>query len=87
MNTKTRQETAGDASAIARIVARAFEAHPHSRGTEASIVRELGECGAAGCVVLGEPSCYGRSGFRCTPGLVYPGPPHEVRGDAQRQPA
>ena len=31
--------------------------------------------GAAGCVVLGEPSYYGRFGFVADAGLRYPGPP------------
>ena len=33
--------------------------------------------GAAGCVVLGEPSYYRRFGFRADPRLRYPGPPPE----------
>ncbi len=32
---------------------------------------------AEGCVLLGEPSYYGRFGFRATPDLVLPGVPHE----------
>ena len=37
----------------------------------------LRECGAAGCVVLGEPAYYGRFGFKATPELVLPGVPAE----------
>ena len=37
----------------------------------------LRERGAAGCVVLGEPSYYGRFGFKATPELVLPGVPAE----------
>lgn len=33
--------------------------------------------GAAGCVVLGEPTYYGRFGFRTDERLRYPGPPPE----------
>ncbi|WP_447899880.1 GNAT family N-acetyltransferase [Stenotrophomonas sepilia] len=33
--------------------------------------------GAQGCVVLGEPSYYGRFGFRAEPGLMLPGVPPE----------
>jgi len=33
--------------------------------------------GAAGCVVLGDPSFYERVGFQAKPELVYPGPPPE----------
>ncbi|HBH37988.1 MAG TPA: GNAT family N-acetyltransferase [Curvibacter sp.] len=33
--------------------------------------------GAAGCVLVGEPAYYNRFGFRCVPGLVYPGIPPE----------
>ena len=33
--------------------------------------------GAAGCVVLGEPTFYGRFGFKSIAGLIYPGPPTE----------
>lgn len=38
-------------------------------------LRRLGERGAPGCVVLGDPAYYGRFGFAPRPGLVYPGPP------------
>lgn len=34
--------------------------------------------GAAGCVVLGDPTYYGRFGFRPLPQIVYPGPPPEL---------
>lgn len=37
----------------------------------------LRECGAAGCIVLGEPAYYGRFGFKATPELVLPGVPAE----------
>lgn len=37
----------------------------------------LQERGAAGCVVLGEPSYYGRFEFKATPELVLPGVPAE----------
>jgi putative acetyltransferase len=38
---------------------------------------ELKALGAAGCVVLGEPSYYSRFGFRAEPALVLPGVPAE----------
>jgi putative acetyltransferase len=38
---------------------------------------ELRQLGAAGCVVLGEPSYYSRFGFAHDPALTYPGPPPE----------
>lgn len=38
---------------------------------------ELRGLGARGCVVLGDPSYYGRFGFRAEPGLVLPGVPPE----------
>ena len=139
---RTRSETPSDAPVIARVVARAFEGHPHSSGTEAQIIRNLRasnvlsvclvaevngqvrgyvaaspvkvegqssswyglgpvavdptvqgmgtgsllvtEClaqlrslGGAGCVVLGEPSFYGRFGFKPSTGLTYRGAPPE----------
>lgn len=37
----------------------------------------LRECGAAGCVLLGEPSFYGRFGFVNTPRLILSGVPQE----------
>ena len=44
------------------------------RGVGSSLMRAaleaLREMGAAGCVVLGEPTYYGRFGFRAEPGLV-----------------
>jgi putative acetyltransferase len=40
-------------------------------------LRALRESGASGCVVLGEPSYYGRFGFRTEPGLVLPNVPPE----------
>lgn len=40
-----------------------------------SALRELRTLGAAGCVVLGEPSYYARFGFRSNPNLVLPGVP------------
>ncbi|RPE79878.1 GNAT family N-acetyltransferase [Vulcaniibacterium tengchongense] len=49
------------------------------RGIGARLVERalasLRECGAAGCVVLGEPDYYGRFGFRADPDLVLPGVP------------
>lgn len=51
------------------------------RGLGAALVTDclaqLHRLGAAGCVVLGEPSYYGRFGFKPVAGLVYPGPPPE----------
>ena len=38
---------------------------------------ELRDRGAAGCVVLGDPSYYGRFGFKAEPSLVFPGVPAE----------
>jgi putative acetyltransferase len=38
---------------------------------------QLVATGAAGCVVLGEPSFYSRFGFVADPRLRYPGPPAE----------
>lgn len=38
-------------------------------------IATLGQRGAGGCVVLGEPAFYGRFGFKPTAGLTYPGPP------------
>jgi predicted N-acetyltransferase YhbS len=50
-------------------------------GIGSALIREgiarLGQLGARGCVVLGEPAFYGRFGFRHDPRLVYPGPPPE----------
>lgn len=40
-------------------------------------LRALRERMASGCVVLGEPSYYGRFGFLSEPGLVLPGVPQE----------
>lgn len=37
----------------------------------------LGQRGAQGCVLLGDPGYYGRFGFRASPGLVLPGVPPE----------
>lgn len=49
------------------------------QGIGSSLMREglriLGERGAAGCVVLGEPEYYGRFGFRADPDLVLPAVP------------
>ena len=36
---------------------------------------DLRRCGAAGCVVLGDPAYYGRFGFEADPRLNYPGVP------------
>lgn len=41
------------------------------------VLDALRTAGSAGCVVLGEPSFYGRFGFRTVPGLVLPGVPAE----------
>ncbi|MFM5925217.1 MAG: GNAT family N-acetyltransferase [Novosphingobium sp.] len=38
---------------------------------------QLAAGGAAGCVVLGDPTYYGRFGFRSMPQLTYPGVPPE----------
>jgi len=38
-------------------------------------LRRLSERGVRGCVVLGDPSFYGRFGFAPLPGLIYPGLP------------
>ncbi len=38
---------------------------------------ELKNKGASGCVVLGDPSYYGRFGFKVEPNLVFPGVPPE----------
>ena len=38
---------------------------------------ELAGAGANGCVVLGDPTYYGRFGFEHDPQLSYPGPPAE----------
>lgn len=42
-----------------------------------SSLAALEAMGASGCVVLGEPSYYGRFGFKAVDGLVYPGVPAE----------
>ncbi|MDE2448407.1 MAG: N-acetyltransferase [Gammaproteobacteria bacterium] len=51
------------------------------RGIGSQLVREalrlMRERGASGCVVLGEPSYYGRFGFRVNPDLGLPGVPPE----------
>lgn len=51
------------------------------RGIGQALVRHglagLRELGAAGCVLLGEPSFYGRFGFANDPGLVLDGLPQE----------
>jgi putative acetyltransferase len=63
-------------------------------GIGATLIRtgldRLAAIGAAGCVVLGEPSYYGRFGFVADPALTYPGAPAEyfmrlvLSGDAPR---
>ncbi|WP_315135585.1 N-acetyltransferase [Achromobacter marplatensis] len=49
------------------------------RGIGAALIREglgrLKAMGAAGCVVVGEPSYYARFGFAPMPALTYPGVP------------
>ena len=49
------------------------------RGIGAQLVQQglarLRAAGARGCVLLGDPSYYGRFGFRADPALVYPGVP------------
>lgn len=49
------------------------------KGIGTALIREgfarLGERGAQGCVVLGDPGYYGRFGFTHDPRLAYPGPP------------
>lgn len=51
------------------------------RGVGSALVRSglrrLAERGVAGCVVLGDPSYYGRLGFGPSGDLRYPGPPAE----------
>jgi putative acetyltransferase len=51
------------------------------RGVGSRLVREalarLRTAGAGGCVLVGEPSYYGRFGFRAEPALVLPGVPPE----------
>lgn len=42
-----------------------------------SSLGDLEAMGASGCVVLGDPSYYGRFGFKVVDGLVYPGVPAE----------
>tara|TARA_Y100000780_G_C13673547_1_gene413343 strand:- start:235 stop:792 length:558 start_codon:yes stop_codon:yes gene_type:complete len=42
-----------------------------------SALSDLRKAGAAGCVVLGDPSYYGRFGFKVVDGLVFPGVPVE----------
>lgn len=42
-----------------------------------SSLAALETMGAAGCVVLGDPSYYGRFGFKTVDGLTYPGVPAE----------
>lgn len=40
-------------------------------------LRQLQECGAGGCVLVGEPGYYGRFGFLADDRLAYPGLPPE----------
>ena len=40
-------------------------------------LEEMRALGAAGCVVLGDPSYYSRFGFKLEPSLVLPGVPSE----------
>ncbi len=40
-------------------------------------LKRLRAQGAKGCVLLGDPSYYGRFGFKSSPELTYPGPPME----------
>ena len=51
------------------------------RGVGTQLMREvlriLGERGASGCVVLGEPAYYGRFGFEADAGLILSGVPPE----------
>lgn len=51
------------------------------RGVGSELMRAaleaLRELGAAGCVVVGEPTYYGRFGFKAEPGLVLPDIPPE----------
>ena len=55
--------------------------HRRSAGIGAALITQgldqLRQNGAAGCVVLGEPSYYRRFGFRHDPSLTYSGPPPE----------
>lgn len=50
----TRPETAADELRISGLLDRAFAAHPHSRGTEAAIVRALRVAGALRVSLVGE---------------------------------
>lgn len=69
-----RPEAPPDIPAIHALTRDAFEHAPHTDHTEHFIVDALR---AAGCVVLGEPSYYGRFGFRVSAKLVLPGVPPE----------
>lgn len=57
----------------------AVEPGQQNLGAGSALVREalwrLGQMGAAGCVVLGDPAYYGRFGFRVEPALVLEGVP------------
>lgn len=41
-------------------------------------LEELRSRSALGCVLVGDPAFYDRFGFRCLPGVIYPGVPAEV---------
>lgn len=53
----------------------------HGKGVGSQLMHksleEIAAKGAAGCVVLGDPDYYGRFGFKCVEGLVFPGVPAE----------
>ncbi|CAB3638747.1 GNAT family N-acetyltransferase [Achromobacter pestifer] len=62
------------------------------QGIGAALIQEglerLKALGAAGCVVMGEPSYYTRFGFAQTPALTYPGvPPEYFMAQVFTQPA
>ncbi len=53
----------------------------HGQGIGTTLVeaglKELRACGAAGCVLVGDPGFYARFGFSSFPELTYPGVPQE----------
>lgn len=55
----------------------AHQGHGVGSALMLAALAELRQQGAQGCVLLGEPSYYGRFGFRATPDLVLPGVPPE----------
>lgn len=51
---RIREETAADADAITEVTVAAFRGHPHSRGTEQFIVRDLRRTGALALSLVAE---------------------------------